>query len=172
MTQDQSILLRANIKFFDTSTKISQILLNSQDLFIEYQTKLTQKFKKEINSPEEIGIYASRVLKSAVESIADDNMDCDNSGIDSKCKDIAKAFVKLAYFTRDQNNDELQGDFILYVLRAMKLNSLEAKQLFPCILMQSRLGSDYSRLFIIEVNLKQQSFKIFFNILIKIEYER
>lgn len=60
-------------------------------------------------------------------------------------KERTKALVKLAYFA--QNRPEWQKDFLLCVLRAMKLGSKEAKQLFPCILLLDSLHEDLCNVF-------------------------
>lgn len=152
---DPAVLLSANIKYFDVVTNISHVLANNQALLTQFQEELITRFGTEISTSEDINTYVSNKLRLAIENteVADD-MDCDNNsvGTSSQIKYIANAFIKLAYFTKDKNDDKLQGDFILYVLRAMKLNSLEAKQLFPCILIQNRLATDYTQLFIDEVS--------------------
>lgn len=146
-------MLPANIKYFDVVTNISNILADNQGLPPHFKEVLTSKFGTQISSPGDINTYASNKLRLAIDDIGmTDSMDCDSSSASSNVKYIANALVKLAYFTKDRNDESLQGDFILYVLRAMKLNSLEAKQLFPCILIQNRLGSDYTQLFTDEVS--------------------
>ncbi|KAJ8918257.1 hypothetical protein NQ315_014127 [Exocentrus adspersus] len=150
-TQDlDTTLLSANVKYFDVVTNISHLLATDQTLLLKFQDNLKKSFGILVNKPEDIDAYALNKLQLAVKDLGTENMDSDDNYASSQLKYIASAFVKLAYFIKDKNDENLQRDFILYVLRAMKLNSLEAKQLFPCILIQSRLGSDYAQLFIDE----------------------
>lgn len=104
----------------------------------------------QINSPEDIGMYGYNNLKNCVK-IFNEEMDCDKFDNGYTIAEIAKAYVKLAHFIRSKNDENLQGEFITFVLRAMKMNSLEGIQLFPCVLMQIKLGNEYKKIFIHEV---------------------
>ena len=64
--------------------------------------------------------------------------------------ELTKALVKLAYFVQEVQDHE--QDFILYVLRAMKLSSKEARQLFPCILLKNSLENDMVDFFVKETD--------------------
>lgn len=63
---------------------------------------------------------------------------------------LADSYVKLAYYVQKQK--ELNPNFILYVLRGMKYGSVEAKQLFPCLL-NIDIGVAHKDLFLKEVIL-------------------
>lgn len=154
-TENQRILLEANTLLFDIYLRISKILTN-EDSFIEHQMKVQNNLKFQINEPADIAVYAYNNLKRSVKSF-DENIDCEHQNMENH-KEFAKTYVKLAHFIRDKNEENHQSDFIIFVLRAMKMDSLEGRQLFPCVLMQSMLGSNCKNIFIEEVTFLYSEF--------------
>ncbi|KAG5877906.1 hypothetical protein JTB14_011622 [Gonioctena quinquepunctata] len=138
-----------NKKLFDVYSKLSQTFAKNPDLFEDNKKYLEKTLKKQVTSPSDIENCAMELLKNSISKI-DEDMDCDNFENRTKHKEMAGAYVKLANFIRDRGDDNMQGDFISFVLRAMKMNSSEARQLFPCTLMQSGLGSTYKEIFLEE----------------------
>lgn len=145
--------LKASTKRFDVLMNISSIVSNNNDLLTEFREKLAAFTDGIKNSASDIEKHAFNVLKSAVENCNTDSMDTDSDNFETikKFKNISDAYIKLAHFIRGKGDESLQGDFILFVLRAMRLNSSEARQLFPCILMQNDLSGIYKDTFITEV---------------------
>lgn len=129
-------------------------LLKDPNLFQEYRSDIETKLKIAVSNHESIALYGYNQLKQCVQNFNED-MSCDNYENTEVTKDIAKAYIKLAHFIRIQEKDDLQKQFISFVLRAMKMNSLEAIQLFPCVLMLSKLGRECKDIFIEEVHFFQ-----------------
>ncbi|XP_023014378.2 DNA-dependent protein kinase catalytic subunit [Leptinotarsa decemlineata] len=148
-SQDQMINLLCSSKLFDIYSKLSCTFVKNPELFIEYKEHLAEKLQNKISSPSDIELCARQLLRRAIDGI-DEDMECDNSKNEDKQKEISGAYVKLANFIRDRDDEALQGDFILFVLRAMRMNSSEGRQLFPCVLMQSKLGSEHKAMFLKE----------------------
>lgn len=138
------------MKLFDIYSKISGILSDKQ-LFDEYQMKIKKYLGFAVNNAKDILMHSYKQLDKCLLNLCE-NMESENYDNMENQKEIAKAYVKLVHFIRSQNDENLQDDFILFVLKAMKLDSSEGRQLFPCVLMQNKLGSECKDIFIKEVN--------------------
>lgn len=148
---DHSLLHKVSGKLYDNWFRISEIL-SDPNLFTEYETKISNMVQNPIKSCDDITFFAYNQLKKYILSQNED-MDSDNKDYVSKLQGISDAYVKLAYFIRNKNDDNLQGEFITFVLRSMKMDSMEGVQLFPCVLMQNKLGNECRQIFIEEVRL-------------------
>lgn len=147
---NRSITLDANIKLFDINTRISEILMN-QELFNKHHNKINVIMGIPITKSEDIGLNSYKKIKTYMENISESMVD-DNFENIEYYKQLGKAYVKLAHFLRTKNMENVQGEFITFVLRSMKMNSVEGRQLFPCVLMQSKLGTECKAIFMEEVS--------------------
>ncbi|CAH1171231.1 unnamed protein product [Phaedon cochleariae] len=153
-SQDQMILLSCSMKLFDVFSNLSSTLSSNPEIFEQCKPNLEDKLGRVISTTSDIQTYAWKQLKATIDKSQDDSMECDNYEDRSKFKEISEAYVKLAHFLRDraEDDDEVQGDMILFVLRAMKMNNSEARQLFPCVLKQSEIGGKYKDMFVEETD--------------------
>ena len=78
-------------------------------------------------------------------------METDTSQSNREYDTVANAYVQLAYFAKKQGESYF-SDFMLCVLRAMKFNSSEGRQLFPCIIMEKEFEDEDKEQFIEEVS--------------------
>lgn len=71
---------------------------------------------------------------------------------------MANTYMKLVYYAKSMG-EQLDNEFIRYILRAMKLDSLQGRQLFPCLLSKD-IGGVHKDLFIQEVSIHLGTFFI------------
>lgn len=138
------------LQTFENLEQITNILNTNPNLLINNKTAIG-KIVPNITSPDSIVIHGAEKLKSAIgicEQYFKDAMAIDNVKSIKEHKLIAKAYILLAYFSKDKSFQ----DFLLSVLRAMKFNSTEARQLFPCILMQHDWTDVNKHSFVAEVD--------------------
>ncbi|XP_030758783.1 DNA-dependent protein kinase catalytic subunit-like [Sitophilus oryzae] len=128
----------STVKFFDISQKLSETLRESPDIYPEVKDSLSEVFVRQDLSP----------LETALDQLKTLTLDEKRKWNNTELEQVRKALVKLAYFV--QNKDDQEYDFALYVLRAMRLGSKEARQLFPCILLKDSLADNLSDVFIKE----------------------
>ncbi|XP_066140487.1 DNA-dependent protein kinase catalytic subunit-like [Euwallacea fornicatus] len=127
------------LKIMDISEEITDILNNNPDLCSKYKTDLTETFGSDCTPSMQI---ACDDLKREIFK-----MDLDNT-TQEVIKEQAKALVKLAYFVQEKSDQE--KNFVVFVLRAMRLGSKEARQLFPCILLKNSVEEEAHQDFIAE----------------------
>ncbi|XP_050298315.1 DNA-dependent protein kinase catalytic subunit-like isoform X2 [Anthonomus grandis grandis] len=128
------------LKIFDISQKITELFVSKPEFYEKLETDLTQIFGGEESPPD----VAARALKDDALKGLDNG---ETYGVEI-LKEKINALVKLAYFV--QNSEDQEADFALFVLKAMKLGSREARQLFPCILMKDSLENELRELFLRE----------------------
>ncbi|CAG9832446.1 unnamed protein product [Diabrotica balteata] len=149
--EDESIKLTTNSKLFDALIDMSELMSSNTNL-LTFSEQISSVLGISVNTIADIETYAWNTLKCSVEKCNTEEMDSDVDRNDSsdKFKRIADTYIKLAHFIRNKNDSSLEGEFMLFVLRAMKLNSSEARQLFPCILMVKNLATAHKELFLKE----------------------
>lgn len=128
--------LTVNTKLFDLFTRVIVILQELPELYRTHESALTEILGSRLNSTQYIENYAIDKLKSSIEEIVSDN-----SGCADVLRDIAQAYIKLAYYIQNNDNEAYLDDFVLFVLRAMRMNSADARKLFPCILMLDNIAT-------------------------------
>ncbi|VEN60084.1 unnamed protein product [Callosobruchus maculatus] len=134
-------------KLFEVCSSISNALSSESQLFDRHLEILNTKFNASFSKPEDVSLYGFQRLKSVVETVSTmDVMRTDEADVDKHENCVAKAYMTLAYYIREDATCE--QDLIRFVLKAMKLNSVEARQFFPCILMIDKLGTDYRDVFV------------------------
>nr|CAH7756351.1 unnamed protein product [Callosobruchus chinensis] len=134
-------------KLFEVCSSISNALSSESQLFDRHLEMLNTKFSASFAKPDDVSFYGFQRLKSVVETVGTmDVMRTDDTDVDKHEGCIAKAYMTLAYYIREDPTCE--KDLIKFVLKAMKLNSVEARQFFPCILMIDKLGTDYRDVFV------------------------
>ncbi|XP_066255512.1 DNA-dependent protein kinase catalytic subunit-like [Euwallacea similis] len=127
------------LKIVNISEEMTGILTNNPDLYPKYETKLIEIFGRDCGSPLDVAYDG---LKREIFKIPLDNAK------QEVIKEQASALVKLAYFVQEKPDQE--KDFVIFVLRAMRLGSKEARQLFPCILLKNFVEEEGQQDFIAE----------------------
>ncbi|XP_060523292.1 DNA-dependent protein kinase catalytic subunit-like isoform X2 [Cylas formicarius] len=122
--------LQSALDFFDVSGTVTEVLNDRPDLFEPNRKRISEIFDTVDEPPTKI---AAEKLKSLVLGAEVDRDESDPAI-------IRKALVKLAYFAKD--DDRRSADFVIFVSRAMRFGSDEARQLFPCILLKNGLDSE------------------------------
>lgn len=145
--------VQAYIHFFKQLEYISSLFRGENQLFLD-KKPLLESFIKDstISSEEQIELYGANKLKSFLFSFEND---LENEMVSEKLavpnyQILADAYIQLAYFAKRKGRSHF-SDFMLFVLRAMKFNSSEGKQLFPCIIMEEAFTEDETKQFIEEV---------------------
>ncbi|XP_044259527.1 DNA-dependent protein kinase catalytic subunit-like [Tribolium madens] len=132
--------LLAHITFFKHLDYISSLLTENEELLRNQQSNLMSLIETtRIVSAEDVAFYAANKLKSFLHN-------CKSS---EDCMAVADAYVQLAYFAKKQGRMYFR-DFMLFTLRAMKFNSKEGKQLFPCVLMEQEFSPEEQQQFVAE----------------------
>jgi DNA-dependent protein kinase catalytic subunit len=150
---NQTLLkLLAHVQLFNQYSQISSLLKLNDEIFQNRKSDLKNLTEtSSISSPEEIALFAANKLKLYLRSFdekLDHEMETEDGNQNAeKCAKVANAYVELAYFARKQ---EHYDDFTLFVLRAMKYNSSEGRQLFPCVLMETEFSEHQKTRFIEE----------------------
>ncbi|XP_025836118.1 DNA-dependent protein kinase catalytic subunit-like [Agrilus planipennis] len=141
-------VIEVNQLMFDISNELTVCLQDNESLLHENTDQLSELFNGQtINRSEDISLLAH---KKFLDILNEYYYEKNNLEVDTKILDcVGQAFVKLAYYYQEKG--DISG-FIQSVLKAMKLGSFEGRQLFPCILTVSDLGSTYKELFIKEVS--------------------
>jgi hypothetical protein len=147
--------LLAHVQLFNQYSQISSLLKLNDEIFQNRKSDLKNLTEtSSISSPEEIALFAANKLKLYLRSFdekLDHEMETEDGNQNAeKCAKVANAYVELAYFARKQ---EHYDDFTLFVLRAMKYNSSEGRQLFPCVLMETEFSEHQKTRFIEEVSI-------------------
>ncbi|CAH1962380.1 unnamed protein product [Acanthoscelides obtectus] len=137
-THDNFTKLSVASKLFEVCSSISNELSSNVELFTRHLETLNIKFKTSFEKPQDVLLYGFQCLKSVVEKV---DIVSDSVDVDKYEKCVAKAYMVLAYYARE--NTSREKELIQFVLEAMKLNSVEARQFFPCILMIDALGAVY-----------------------------
>ncbi|XP_008199943.2 DNA-dependent protein kinase catalytic subunit [Tribolium castaneum] len=136
--------LSAHVTFFKHLDYISSLLSQNEDLLQNRQSDLmTLTEVTQSVSSKDVAFFAANKLKSFLHNYNTSDV-CTDAYIQ-----YADAYVQLAYFAKNQGKKYFK-DFMLFVLRAMKFNSKEGKQLFPCVLMEQEFSLEEQQLFLTE----------------------
>lgn len=129
---------------------MQEILNTNPDLWDEMrevlQTTANQGHNLDRNSVHELGYLSLRDSLTKCESEINNLMHRENLGIYSH---MSNAYMKLVYYAKKMGT-AFDYYYIVNMLRAMKLNSSQAHQLFPCLLNKD-IGGVYKDLFTNEV---------------------
>lgn len=123
-TESVSQKISGYIKIFDILSRITDILNENMDILNEVKPELTQIIPEFRENPNDCVKFGAEKLRTTIEQ-------CEELMNAKQIQKIGEAYLKLANFVKSQLNEK---DFMIYILRAMKMNSVEAKQLFPCVL--------------------------------------
>lgn len=128
-----------------------QELLNTNpdlwnDMRVVLQTTTIQGYNLNRNSIHELGYLRLRDSLAKCESEINNLMHHENLSIYSH---MSNAYMKLVYYAKKRGN-AFDKYYIVNMLRAMKLNSSQAHQLFPCLLNKD-IGGVYKDQFTKEV---------------------
>lgn len=146
-SDDKFLLLSAHITYFKQMKFISSLVSPNPELFEKCKSDMPELLQ--ITCAEDIALYAADKLKCFLyNSNLEESINSDENVEERKT--VANAYVELAYFFQEKN---CFSNFLLFVLKAIKFNSDEGKQLFPCILMEEEFSQEDKELFIAEVIL-------------------
>ncbi|XP_056648968.1 DNA-dependent protein kinase catalytic subunit-like isoform X1 [Diorhabda sublineata] len=145
-----TVKLSSSGKIFDALVTTTEILNASNELFQNFQEQLSITLNGRIDSVADIENYGWSIFKKTVENCTDETMDREEFTADTYDAAVSKAYTKLAQYVIDKNCSERNVDLILFVLRAMRMNSVEARRMFPCLLMLDDLGGEYRNVFTVE----------------------
>ncbi|KAJ3652171.1 hypothetical protein Zmor_018159 [Zophobas morio] len=154
----------AHFHLFQQLNEISSIFRNDNEFFQRFlnddqhcQQKqfLTSLIEADsISSVEDPALFGAEMLKQFLpfyETEIENAMETDTSQSNREYDTVAHAYVQLAYFAKKQGESYF-SDFMLCVLRAMKFNSSEGRQLFPCIIMEKEFEDEDKEQFIEETS--------------------
>ncbi|KAJ3665343.1 hypothetical protein Zmor_000841 [Zophobas morio] len=154
----------AYFHLFKQLNEISSIFRNDNDffqLFVNEDEYSQQKRRltslvgtNNISSIEDSALFGAKKLKEflpSYENEIDNTMETDTNQSNREYDTLANAYVQLAYFAK-KHGESYFSDFMLFVLRAMKFNSSEGRQLFPCIIMEKEFKEEDKKQFIEETS--------------------
>lgn len=138
---------------YQITQKVHQVISQDDSLFNNLIKQQVQKLigDEPLNNTGTIWYFGAKSLQEAIDHCENEIqlvMNKDNLRV---YEHLASAYVKLAYYAQDKG-EEFDKDFIVSVLRAMKLGSVEGKQLFPCLLNKD-IGNKFKDVFLQEVSV-------------------
>lgn len=143
-------MLDVSTHAYNISQEMQEILNTNPDLWNEMrvvlQTTAKQGYDLNRNSCHELGYLSLRDSLTKCESEINNLMHNENLSIYNH---MSNAYMKLVYYAKKRGNS-FDKYYIVNMLRAMKLNSSQAHQLFPCLLNKD-IGGVHKDLFTKEV---------------------
>lgn len=153
---DDKLKLLTHLQLFDYLAEMSSVLSENASLLAEKEEGILSLLgEASIDSAEGVSFHGAKKLRKYIETYENginSRMDVDGGDWSDDCTLIANAYAQLAYFAKNQG-PKLSSDFMIYVFRAMKFNSAEGRQLFPCILMGRDFTDEDTKRFVEEVEL-------------------
>lgn len=153
---DNKLKLLTHLQLFDYLKEISLVVSENTLILAEKKDKILSLIEQDtVDSADDIFLHGAKKLETYIETYVNDfnsRMNVDGSDFSDDCTLISNAYVQLAYFAKNQG-PKMSSDFMIYVFRAMKFNSAEGRQLFPCILMEKDFTEENTKRFVEEVEL-------------------
>ncbi|KAL3276778.1 hypothetical protein HHI36_012145 [Cryptolaemus montrouzieri] len=141
--KNNDILLSTLLTSFEILEEASKLILKDNMLLEQHGAAITRVTGYNIRTSEDLPECGGKRIIDFLECYSKSG----ESDLDQK--HIADAYVKLAYYYSEKESIDVDNLNML-VLRAMRLGSREARQLFPCLLQQESLGSAHKTVFIEE----------------------
>lgn len=150
---DLNLLVQSNQQLCKITKALTDTMKNETDselLFAQYKTQFERLSDYKLQSLDHLQRYGIISLQNSVNFCNGKLDDLPKSDAEILSSNISEAYLSLAVFAQNRGIG-FEKHFICSVMKAMKLGSLPAVHLFPCLLDVDGLENEYKEVFVSEV---------------------